>query len=206
MGGILKPESMSATASNRQSPLFAETETFIAQEYERLRRTKIDPWSFLTAGPPFRCTDFYGREISYQGVAFEGSPHDVFWGGFIEPFLRDLVVRAINHTAGLAAERGIEPRAPILEAAGLLKSKVSAAYHRMRDIDQRLRGAGYPDRVTPRSVNGYVDQMNTYVDQIVTGRLAPKPLLKRLSDFYRAHPVVFWAVGLIVSVLIAVAL
>ncbi len=48
--------------------------------------------------------------------------------------------------------------------------------------------------------------MNAYVEQIVTGRLAPRPILRRLSDFYRAHPFLFWAVGIIISILIAVAL
>lgn len=138
-----------------RSPLFTETKTFITQEYERLGRTKIDTWAFLTAGSPFRCTDFYGKEISYQGIAFEGSPREVFGGGFIEPFLRDLIVRSIDHTATLAAQRGLTPRGPLLEAAELLRGVVSAAYHRMRDIDQRLRGAGYPDRVSPHAVDAY---------------------------------------------------
>ena len=192
--------------SDTRSPVFTEVETFIAQEYERLRRTKIDPWSLLTAGPLFRCTDFYGKEISYQGVRFEGSPRDVFWGGFIEPFLRDLVIRAIDHAAGLAASRGVEARTAILEATGLLKSSVSAAYHRMQDIDQCLRAGGYPEQVPPKPVDGYIDRMNTYVDQIASGHLAPQSLPRRVSAFYNAYPFVFWAVGIIVSVLIAIAL
>ena len=162
---------------------------------------------FLTAGPPFSCIDFYGKTISYQGVSFEGSPCDVFWGGFIERFLRDLIVRVIDDTARRAKNRGLAPRRPMNEAAGLLKGAVSGAYQRMQEVDQCLRGAGYPDRITAQPIDAYVHRMGSFIDQIITGRLTPKPFPRRLEDFYRAHGFLFWTVRwAIVGVISLVAL
>ncbi len=54
---------------------------------EQLIKQKVTPWSFLTAGPPFRIKSFDGKQIAYEGVGFEGSPRQVFWSRYIEPFL-----------------------------------------------------------------------------------------------------------------------
>jgi hypothetical protein len=182
------------------SPLFAETQAFIATEFERLRIEKIDPWVFLTADPPFKCTTFYGKVISYQGIAFEGSPRDVFWSGCIEPFLQDLVLRTIHRTFGIAAQRGIPPRATVAETVHLLEDAISGVYRRMQTIDQRLRGGGNPDRVQPRPIDGYIEHMNAFIDQIIAGRLARKSWRVRLSDLYRHHPILFWGITTVISV------
>jgi len=126
----------------------------------------------MTAGPAFRCKDFYGREIAYQGVKFEGSPRQVFWGRYIEPFLEDLVHRMVEETLRLAAARKQNAQQPLAEVGNLLKSVAQRAYRRMADIDQRLRGEGFPNRVPQRRIDGELARMEQFIDQRIQAECA----------------------------------
>jgi TIR domain len=144
----------------------------------KLDRNQITPWAFMTAGPAFRCKDFYGREIAYQGIKFEGSPRQVFWGRYIEPFLEDLVHRVVEETLRLASARMQNAQQPLAEAGGMLKSVAHRAYRRMADIDQRLRGEGFPNSVPKRSVDGELARMERLIDQRIQAECAmaaPEP-------------------------------
>jgi hypothetical protein len=153
------------------SPLFGLINKFVEDEWVKLDRQQITPWAFITAGPPFRVTDFYGHSISYQGILFEGSPEHVFWGRYIEPFLEDLVIRTMEETLRLASARRQDARQAMQEAGGLLKSVVRRAFSRMADIDRRLRGRGYPQSVSIRNVEGNVGMMERFVDERVRSEL-----------------------------------
>ena len=85
----------------QQTGLFPITSKLVRDEWERLRRDNITPWAFLNSGQPIRIVDFYGKNISFQGVAFEGSPFAVFWKRYIEPFLEDIVLRMLDRTMTL---------------------------------------------------------------------------------------------------------
>jgi hypothetical protein len=56
------------------TPLYPTFQKRITDAVEGLLTRQVTPWFFLTAGPPFRIKSFDGREIAYQGLAFEGSP------------------------------------------------------------------------------------------------------------------------------------
>lgn len=160
------------------SPPYPLLEKFIADEWVQLERNHITPWVFLTAGPPFRCRDFYGKDISYDLDSFEGSPRDVFWGRYIEPFLEDITQRAIQETLRLASEKRQCANEPLIETSGLLKSVAKRAYDRMAVIDQHIQS-----------------------------ELAMTRRRYKINDFYGNHPFLFWffsfligAIGLMVAV------
>ena len=134
--------------------LYPVLSKLVEDEWVKLDRNQITPWAFMTAGPAFRCKDFYGREIAYQGIKFEGSPRQVFWGRYIEPFLEDLVHRVVEETLRLASGRKQNVQQPLAEVGSLLKSVAQRAYRRMADIDQRLRGEGFPNSVPKRGIDG----------------------------------------------------
>ncbi|TOL77222.1 hypothetical protein CGH89_25185, partial [Vibrio parahaemolyticus] len=46
-------------------------------------------WSFISVGPPFETQKYDGTPIRYQGIKFAGSPQQVFWCGYIEPYLEN---------------------------------------------------------------------------------------------------------------------
>jgi len=113
---------------------------FINDEWEKLNRNQIIPWSFLTSKGGLSCKDFYGREIHYGGVKFEGSPREVFWNGYIEPFLEDITYRAIDFTINICKDKEEKIQEPLLETDRQLKSLVRKTYASMADVDRRLRG------------------------------------------------------------------
>jgi hypothetical protein len=154
------------------SHLYPILSKLIEDEWVRLDRDQITPWAFMTAGPAFRCKDFYGREIAYRGIKFEGSPRQVFWGRYIEPFLEDLVHRIVEETLRLASARKQNAQQPLAEVGSLLKSVAHRAYRRMADIDQRLRGEGFPSSVPKRSIDGELARMEQFIDQRIQAECA----------------------------------
>jgi hypothetical protein len=129
------------------TPLYPIFRKRVSDPVEQLIRQQVTPWSFLTAGPPCRIKLFDGRQIAYEGVEFDGSPRQVFWSRYIEPFLEDLYISEITAAVSIARKRGIDARLLLPELQGLLSAGFREVYARMADVDQRLRGKGFPDRV-----------------------------------------------------------
>ncbi len=156
----------------------------VEDEWIKLERNQIAPWALMTAGPLFRCQDFYGNQISYQGVKFEGSPREVFWGRYIEPFLEDITHRLVQQTIQLSVEKKQSAEHPLAELGELLKSVGRRAYNRMVEIDQCLRGEGFPDRVSRKNTDSRVALMTSFIDKRINAEIAmakqrekpPKPL------------------------------
>ena len=153
------------------SPLAPILSKYVEDEWVRLEHQQITPWAFLTARQPFRVQDFYGRTIAYQGVAFEGSLRQLFWGRYIEPFLENIVHKTMEEALRVAAERKQNAREPLLEVAGILKSLVRRAFRRMAEIDRRLRGKGYPSSVPLRSVDAEVEEVERFIDERLAAEL-----------------------------------
>lgn len=184
------------------TPLYPLLEKIVDDAWERLDREKITPWFFMTAGPPFKVNDFYGKTISYQGIEFEGSPRLVFWGRYIEPFLEDIVDKVVREALRLATERGQDPRTVLPEAAGLLKSLARRAYARMTEVDRRLRGKGYPESVHPRSAASEQGAMEVFIDRRVGAEVAMSKPRLRINTFYNEHPFLFWLIALLVGAVV----
>ena len=186
------------------SPLHPLMTKLIDDEWVRLDRNQITPWAFMTAGPPFRIKDFYGKKIAYQGIGFEGSPRDIFWGRYIEPFLEDSADRLIKETLKLCEEKQHAPKEPLAELGGLLKSLAHRAYDRMAEIDQRLRGKGYPESVGRKQTEQEFARMEAFIEQRIAAEQAMiKPKL-RINEFYHEHPFLFWLIALIVSAIVGI--
>ena len=183
------------------SPLYPIIAKFIEDEWVELERNQITPWAFLTAGPPFHCKDFYGKEIAYQGISFEGSPRNVFWGRYIEPFLEDIAERTIQETIRLAIEKGLNAIEPLNEVSGLLKSVASRAYDRMAVIDQRLLGKGFPENEPRREVDAEFASMEDFINQRITAELAMTKRKYWNNGFFNNQWVVGIGTGLILLLL-----
>lgn len=165
----------------------------------KLEREQITPWVFMTAGPPFQVTDFYGKPISYQGITFEGSPRRVFWGRYIEPFLEDATEKVIQETLALAKEKRQDSREALKDVSVLLRMLAQRAYNRMADIDRRLRGNGNPLSVSLRSTETEELNMAAYIDRRINAELSMQKPSLRINDFYNEHPFLFWLIALVVA-------
>lgn len=138
----------------------------VENKYKQLNTEKLTPWVFLNTGKMVPIKDFYGRTIHYRGaVRFEGSPREVFWGGFIDPFLEDIFVWAFEFTIDHAKKRNLDRREPILYTRECLTNGLYLIYNEMQKIDRNLRGNGYPDRVSPRDVSQEINKMQIKIDE-----------------------------------------
>lgn len=124
------------------SPLYKRTYKAVQDIDEKLTKL-IHRWRFLNAGPPMKVTAYDGTEICYQGVAFKGSPVQVFWNGFIEPFIENHAIEVLEQTSALAIECQFSIGKTIDEAKSLLIVMVRRIYHEMAETDQLLRGDGF---------------------------------------------------------------
>jgi hypothetical protein len=177
---------------------------FINNEWEKLRQKHI-PWSLMRSGKPFRCTNFYGKNIQDQGVAFEGSPREVFWGRYIEPFLEDISNRAIDQAIRFSNEKDVSHKSVLLETSNLLKILVQNNYDLMTEIDQRLRGQGYPQRVAKLNVEAKIVAMDRFIDSRVQSEIAMIKKQWKIDEFYKKHPFLFWFIPLAIGAAIWIA-
>lgn len=182
------------------TPLYPTFKKRVTDAIEQLITKQVTPWSFIKAGPPFRVNRFDGRQIAYQGVGFEGSPREVFWGQYIEPFLEDLCISEISAAVRMAKERGVDGKSLPLELQSLLSSGFTRVYERMADVDRRLRGKGYPESVPLRSVECEILRMNRFLEERVLAEIEmwqPKPWHQ---DWYENNKFWVWLIGAILSV------
>ncbi len=175
----------------------------IHEEGHKLRQDKVDPWFLMVAGPTFQVTNFYGKQISYQGIEFEGSPQHVFWGRYIEPFIESIVERIVTETTQEAIERHVEIEPALRDAERYLKQLVEETFRRMVEVDQRLREKCYPDSVSPRSVEREISTMVSFIEQRILVELSAPKKARGLEGFFLSNQLLFWGVGIIVSIILA---
>src|SRR5262245_16641684 len=100
-------------------------------------------------------------------------------------------LRAVERTRDICREEGHEPKAAIAETAQLLKGFVRDAYSAMADVDQRLRGRGFPDRFQRRNVDAEVAAMERFIDDRVSGLVSVAnpnvTRLQRWKDYWANH-------------------
>lgn len=154
----------------------------VREAYETLYQEKLKPWRFFYV-TPLQCTDCRGNPIRYRGVKFEGSPRDVFWRGFIEPCLEDIIVQVLDATALNYPKSHLKPDAYLKESADLLKVFVRKVYENMAQTDQLLLGEGFPDRIKPRDITAKLAAM----DQLITEHLRATLITQPTADIHAEH-------------------
>ncbi len=182
------------------SPLYPIFRKRIEDATERIIREQVTPWAFLTAGPPFKVKQFSGRDISYQGIGFEGSPSTVFWGRYIDPFLEALAIEEIDIAVSSAKERGVDATLLLPEVQGLLIAAVLKIFRQMAEIDRRLRGKGFPEKVSLRSTEAEVNRLREFIEERIRSELAMWKPKWRVEEWYERNKFLVWLVGIIVTV------
>src|SRR5882672_3682848 len=183
------------------TPLYPTFRKRVADAFERLIEQHVTRWSFMTAGSPFRIKSFDGREIAYQGIEFEGSPREVFWSRYIEPFLEQLCISEIEAAVSLAREKGADARLLLTELQGLLSAGFKKVYERMADVDRRLRGKGYPNSVAVRSVELETQRMDKFLEERIMAEIEmwkPKPWFEA---WHQRNKFWAWLIGVFLAVM-----
>lgn len=185
------------------TPLYPIIEKIVSDEWIKLDRETITPWAFMTAGPLFQVEDYYGKTISYQGIEFEGSPRDVFWGRYIEPFIEHIIDFVINESLRLSEERNQNPKLVLPEVGGLLKLLVQKAYARMAEIDRRLMGKGYEQNVPLKNTDEKALSMDKFINERIDSEIAMVKTNLKINEIYNKHPFLFWVAALVIGALIS---
>lgn len=174
MMGIHMTKEILAVPGLHPSPLYKRTYKSVQDIDEKLTKL-IHRWRFFNAGPPMKVTAYDGTEICYQGVAFKGSPVDVFWSGFIGPYIENYSVNVLEQTSALAIECQFSIEEPIEEAKLLLLVMVRRLYHEMAETDKILRGDGFsfPEK---KDVSGYIENMSRKIKEYAEIEKLKKPL------------------------------
>jgi hypothetical protein len=183
------------------TPLYPTFRKRVADAFERLIEQQVTRWSFMTAGSLFRIKSFDGREIAYQGIEFEGSPREVVWSRYIEPFLEQLCISEIEAAVSLAREKGVDARLLLTELQGLLSAGFKKVYERMADVDRRLRGKGYPNSVALRSVELETQRMDKFLEERIMAEIEmwkPKP---RFEAWHERNRFWVWLIGVFIAVM-----
>ena len=179
------------------TPLFPTFEKRISDSVDALIAVQVTPWSFMAAGPLFQVKRSDGREITYQGVTFDGCPQQVFWGGYIEPFLEDLVVRELAFAVESCKDRKVRAQLALPELQGLLLSGCTKVFAQMANIDQRLQGRGDPNSVQLRPVESEVAKMAAFIETRISAELLlckPRPL----EEWYEHNKFWVWIFGFLI--------
>lgn len=182
------------------TPLYPTFRKRIEDATARIIRDQVTPWVFLTAGPPFKVKQFNGREISYQGIGFEGSPRTVFWGRYIDPFLEALAIEEIEFAVSSAKERKVDATLLLPEVQSLLNAAVQKVFREMAEIDRRLLGKGFPETVPLCSIEGEVGRLRAFIEERTRCELAMWKPRSAVEEWYDRNKFWVWLVGIVVGV------
>ena len=140
---------------------YPEMTFVIEQAFKQLEAEKLAPWTFMKAGKMKSIEDFNGRRIHYPGIVdLEGSPRQVFWDDFIEPFLEAIFIWAFDLSLAYAEKRKLHPN-PVVQHARLCLSRgIYWIYARMQDIDRMLSGKEFPNQVAQHDTSRQIESMH----------------------------------------------
>jgi hypothetical protein len=154
------------------TPLYPTFRKHINDAINQLIQNQITPWSFLNSGKPLRIYNFDKKQISYDGNGFEGSPREVFWSRYIEPFLEDICISEIAAAIEMAKQRNVDAKLLLPEIQDLLSAGVRKVFSQMAEVDRRLRGKGFPDKVHIRTTDTEIKNMNEFIEERILAELA----------------------------------
>jgi len=204
-------ENLKAATLPHKTPLYEKTKQKIEDFYIDIDRNKLTPWAFLNSGKPFEVKDYYDKSIRYQGVGFDGTSRNVFWGNFIEPFLEHGITNILEQVASEAKESNLAPEPCIIEAVNLLDSLITRVYYRMAKIDQNLRGKGYPKNVERKDVSQKIETMVDYLQQqqMAFTEMAKSQSRHAQKEKYLEHRkfviiIILTVIGIIVAVIVGI--
>lgn len=177
----------------------------LKDETEVLIQNQVTPWVFMKNHPGLRVKTFDEKEINYGGIEFSGSAEIKFWHRYIEPFLEEISFRVIDQVVERCKKDQIDLPPVLKDVQELLFIGFEKVYAAMADVDQRLRGGGYPERVPIKNTDNYLRSMEDFVERRIVSELTlwkPKPPIER---FYERNKglvyLVFSALGIVLAFL-----
>ena len=182
------------------TPLYPAFQKRIKDAFEQLVKNQVTPWQLLNSGTPFSLKNYDRNEIYYKGVEFEGSPEQVFWTRYIDPFMEEIVINEIEEAVKIAKEKNISLALLLPEIKTLLCSGVKMTLSSMAKTDQLLRAKGFPEKVHLRSIETNNSQMTRFIEVRIKSELEMWKPKSKLDNFYDNNKAIVWLTGIIVAI------
>ena len=185
------------------TPLYPTFQKRISDSFEQLIKKQVTPWAFLNSGKPMRVTTHDQRQISYEGAGFEGSPEQVFWSRYIEPFMEDISISEINAATRMASEKYISAALLLPEVESLLLAGVRKTFSEMAKTDQRLRGKGFPEKIPLRPIENEFQKVKSFIEVRIQSELKMWRPKSKLEVWFERNTSVKWIVSIVVAIVLA---
>jgi hypothetical protein len=183
---IERSQSGISTEQRMCTPLFPTFEKRIKDAVGNLIQQQVTPWSFLMTTNGLKTKYFNGKDISYRGVGFEGSPRRVFWSsGYIDPYLENLCINEISAAVKLANDREVDIKLLLLEVQALLNAGIGYVYSNMAKVDRGLRGRGDPNSVPLQNVDNRIQFIKRFLERHIQAEISmirPKSTVDKSND------------------------
>lgn len=141
----------------------AKMSDIISEEFKRLIKKQVTPWSFYNS-KGVRVKKFDGEDILMSGSKYNDQTKMVFFS-HIESYIEGTIKRMIEKTAELAKDKNV-PISMVLSSTEVnLSGGIDTIYHKIQQVDRRLRGGGYPESIPKRDVSFEVKKMNDFLDR-----------------------------------------
>ena len=136
----------------------------IFDEFKQLVEKQVERWGSFNSGKGGVKT-FDGKSISFSGGFANSSKRILFWKGYIEPYIQDVIERMIEETVELAKDKKVPLSMVLGSTEANLSGGIDTVYHKMQGIDRRLRGGGDPESVPMRDISFEIKKMNEFLDR-----------------------------------------
>lgn len=146
--------------------LKSEIDKLIAKKKSDLINKKIIAWIMMFSSNKGEIKSFDGTKISYPGIKFEGSPREVFWSRFIEPFIEDFIDQMILYVRQETEENNLNFQDEISYLNLQLKRMNHSIFTEMQKTDIRIMNMF--NRTTDKvNIESYIRSIDEYVDESV---------------------------------------
>ena len=175
-------------------------------------QAQVSPWANLLTARTLAVRRHDGSNLAWTDTRYGVAQQDIFWRGYIDPFLHEMITNQMREAGQVARRSQGDRELLVAEVRDLLLRAVRKVYDRMADVDQQLRGDGYPQSVARRSIKTELRMMEQYIDKQARATAAaavlgqPKPSsVQGLFQRYQLW-VGLGAIGVAVIVVVLIAL
>jgi len=147
--------------AHKPSIVYPQIKKAVTDLDEKYRNILVK-WRFLHSGNAIKVPKYDGSFITYGGIKFAGTPEQVFWRGFIEPYLKNDPLTVLRETAELSKKTDQNLEYCLDECEQLLGVMVHRTYEYMADTDQILKGDGFT-KGPRKDVSGKISGMKRYL-------------------------------------------
>lgn len=181
------------------TPIVEKLRHDLDNRYALLDRDKLTRFMMARASNrDLEIIDCRGKPISAGiGCQFEGQLRDIFWR-FIKPCIEDAIQSSCDAIEQvLPGYTRIDRVATFRSAEAALRGFAERIYHRMVDLDRRMRGRGYPETVEPYDPSRELRSANELIAHKMA-ILTKHYLRPRVPAFLSSHWT--WLIGTILTV------